>query len=242
MRIGIITPTVSGEYTAVEAPKGADVLRVIVVDGALGVEPALPLGTECIHLPRGAYDAGATPRAIGSAYALGQGCDVIAFLDDDNGFEPEHLRNAVHMIAQGAEVVTSLRVMVSPAGEVLGVDTHDSDGINFCDTNCVVLAGKAAKFATTWNWFSEPSGTDRIFWDRLKKSFGSAIVCTGQPTVRYVTRWAAHYQGQLEDGSPAHQPPNPAKFVRVRNGIRISLQSEPVWNGSLWMAKEDGKP
>jgi hypothetical protein len=237
MKIGIIIPAVDERWgeAAASAVRAAELVAaepfvVVVRDGS-----SLPGGHthsgDVLSLPRCAADAGATPRAIGATYALGQGCDAIAFLDADNLLTPEHFENAVALAAQGHEVVTSLRWMVSAVtGERMFVDRGDSDGLNFADTNTIVLFGRAAKFATTWSWFAQPSGTDRIFWDRVRHSFLGRIACTQAPTVEYVTRWAAHYNHTDESGAPRWQPPNPAKFVVANaQGERDALIAEPVW-------------
>ncbi len=253
MKIGVVIPVAGGSAgaddrtidSALLAFSAADVDGLVVVVGdGYGPDPRSRSGAVVrFDLPVPALDAGATPRSIGAAYALGQGCDVIAFLDDGNTYDPTHLVNAVQCIQRGAEVVTSLRWMMSLTEEPLYVDTQDSDGATFADTNTIVLGGRAAKFATTFSWFAEPSGTDRIFWDRLTRSFGDAIVCTGQPTALYETEWAAHYSVANEDGTPRFTPPNPAKFVRLKpDGTRYAMRGEPKWTGTCWVAKEDGRP
>jgi hypothetical protein len=251
IKIGVITPTTGNQeileqcYRSVQiaaacAPLG-DWMWFAVGDGCIVPNVGESWDTARIYLPESAADAGATPRAIGTAYAIGQGCNVIAFLDDDCRFLPEHLPNALSLINQGAEVVASKRWNVSArTGERMFVDI-ESDGIGFADTNTIVLAGKAAQFGTTFAWFAEPSGTDRIFWDRLRHSFGTAIAQTGQPTVEYVTSWAPHFNPVGEDGKPIWQPPDPAKFVAEENGHRIALWGKPVWNGQMWVRGYDQK-
>jgi hypothetical protein len=122
--------------------------------------------------------------------------------------------------------------MVDPDGHEMFVDAGDSDGLAFADTNTIALFGRAVVFGTTWAWFAQPSGTDRIFWDRLRKSFGAQkIANTGAPTVLYQTRWAAHYNHVDEHGKPRWQAPSPAKFVTLNaDGERIALEAVPVWS------------
>jgi len=243
IKIGVVTPTrCMVELGPPPSLDGVELMQVVVVDGDSVVAPYGPAERRWIFLPGpAANDAGATPRAIGSAYAIGHGCNVIAFQDDDVRFLPEHLPNALNLINQGAEVVASKRWNVSAVtGERMFVDI-ESDGIEFADTNTIVLAGKAAQFGTTWAWYAEPSGTDRIFHDRLRHSFGTAIAQTGQPTVEYTTSWANHFNPIGEDGKPLWQPPDPAKFVAEENGHRIALWGKPVWNGHRWVRGYDQK-
>lgn len=250
MKLGIIVPTTGSnpdeDFSTIEsahkAASGMDHEVVVVYDGwdLDDMPPPYAIPSEVgITLPRRAGDAGATPRGVGSAYAIGQHCDVISFLDSGNAFEPTHLANAVVAIQQGAEVVSSLRVMVSHTGETMYVDTFDSDGVGFCDTNCMVLAGRAAKFATTWNWNVSASGADRKLWERLCHSFRGHMECTGQPTVRYVTRWACHYNARNEDGTPKFIAPDPAKWpILSSDGAnRAAMLATPLWDHQRgWIA------
>lgn len=242
MKIGVVTPTHTANYAVLaecikavseaadsaQRNAGVETIHIIVSDGP---ESAIfGMSTHVVNLPESARDAGATPRAVGSAYALGQGCDVIAFVDDDNRLDALHLSTAMKHIARGVEVITSLRWMVHPDGTRLYIDQNDSDGIAFADTNTIVLAGRAAKFATTWNWGVSSSGADRLFWDRVTHSFKGKIACTGMATVHYTTRWAAHYNPA--PGRPEWMTcPSPAKWPVTRSdGKRAALVAHPIWN------------
>lgn len=241
MRIVVVTPTTGRDMAALERcaesveaqrfPEGNTLEHVFVADGVDA--GCLGLAQEAITLPQSAADAGATPRAVGSAYAVGAlKADVIAFLDDDNTYAPEHIASALELIRQGAVVVSSLRWMVSAdTGDRMYVDQGDSDGTAFADTNTVVLAGDAAKFASTWNWFAGTSGADRVFWDRLKHSFTGRMACTMLPTVHYSTRWAVHYNYANEHGEPIWTPPDPCKFVtQDERGVRGAVTCGRTWN------------
>jgi hypothetical protein len=240
VKIAVITPTI-GEVEKLErcqasveaqvVPDGVEVEHIVVGDG---VEGCLASGFTAIELPLRANDAGATPRAIGSAYALGQGADAIAFLDDDNEWEADHLAVALQYVAAGAEVIASARYLCEyDTGRIMRADTHESDGGNFADTNTVVLAGRAAQFATTWAWGAHESGADRVFWRRLRRSFDSTCAATRKPTVRYRTPWLVHY------GDPQFTPPKPAKLVGTGDdGKRIAQRVTPtrLWrkDGAVW--------
>lgn len=265
MRIGIITPCKTYDADRLDAVRaniasltgldGHEVLHVVVVDGrgdrydhAQSRVDLVRSNTTYVEftIPESSNDAGATPRAIGSTYALAQGCSVVAFLDDDNTYEPKHISNAVELIQMGADVVASLRTFMHPDGTSMYVDSQDSNGVTFADTNTIVLGNKAAQFSTTWSWYRQRSGTDRIFFDRLRHSFGDKIVCTQQPTVNYVTNWAVHFNiYNQETGQPIFTPPEELKFVRVNEkGERYTLVSKAMWdpNRKAFISVEDNQP
>lgn len=237
MRIAVITPTVSRASldSAMESVAqqrlgdGFEVFHFIIGDGRCVPEICIDepgYTSVVVELSRGSRDAGATPRAVGAAYALGSiKPDMMAFLDDDVEYTPGHLARAAEYAQQGADVITSRRYLCEyDTGARMRVDTGDSDGVQFADTNTIVLANRAVKFATTWGWSGLTSGADRDFWIRLKHST-DRIAHTGQPTVLYRTPWAAHYVGDQ------FKPPDPAKFVAVdENGKRIAVSERAILN------------
>lgn len=234
MRVAVITPVGKGHESALGAcrasvgdqaiPDGVELFHVIVADGFVTFEnetfphkvarPGSVKEEHWILLPCGANNAGATPRAIGSTYAVGTlQADVIAFLDGDCLFQPNHLAIAIELARGGAEVIASQRLICHHAtGEVMFHDQNESDGDTFADTNTIVLAGRAAKFGATFDWAAPyadhcaETGADRVFWERLRRSFDRTRVATGVPTVRYVSPWLAHYL-------PGHEPPPVAKVM-----------------------------
>jgi hypothetical protein len=250
MKIAVITPT-TGSWQKLHAcaksvleqqHDGLEVVHVVVWDGS-EMAPSVcdpPIEQHHISLPRRAGNAGATPRAIGSVYAR----DIITFLDDDNEFAPSHLANAVQFVTAGAEVITSARMLCHyDTGNPFSVD-RESNGDDFADTNTIVLAGRAAKFGATWDWPAPyelrcpPSGADRIFWDRLKKSFGDRRAHTEAPTVLYRTPWV----GVLDHGVPrnCHYPrdvvPPRAGKVRV---FEAGKQPRAIPVRSSWREEQD---
>lgn len=236
MKIAVVTPTTGrmehlercGSSVAESSPalKGHQLLHVVVWDGSLekpSINDIGPVQEHHLVIPWTARNAGATPRAVGSIYARVRGADLIAFLDDDNQYHPNHLATAAELARHGVEVITSARMLCHyDTGEPMMVD-QESDGVTFCDTNCMALAGNAMKFGATWDWPAPfesrcpSSGADRVFWERLKKSFGDAIVHTGAPTVMYRTPWLGVQVGEscrnLHYGKDV-APPDVAK-VRV---------------------------
>jgi glycosyltransferase involved in cell wall biosynthesis len=137
-------------------------------------------------------DYGDTPRAIGAAIASSQGYDVIAFLDADNWYEPDHIAEALKYMSADKPIVTTGRNLRRLDGSFLGA-CPESDGVNFCDTNCYVIHQSVAGVIGNWTFKPKRYGIigDRIFWHNLPKHF-----CARSPkhTVNYTTKFAVHYQ------------------------------------------------
>lgn len=254
MKIAVITPTVGpGDGSVSQCISSVDVAaihatghechHVVVYDGTPENQSSdsylleSGLGLHCLRTGERANNAGATPRALGSCYATGTlKADVVAFLDDDCTMSEGHLANAIQLIERGAEVVTSLRYMCEyDTGKPMYIDTNDSDGTNFADTNTIVMGGNAAKFGSTFDWPAPyrkrcaESGADRVFWERIKHSFTRTRVCTGQPTIMYRTPWLCHYR-------PPFTPPAISKLVALNeHGDRVAKRVRPK---QLWVQKD----
>ena len=149
--------------------------------------------TEHIILPKAHSDAGATPRVLGAISAFSQGYDAVAFLDADNTFEPNHIDTMVSLI-QDNHLVTSTRNICRLDGTVMYVDTVESDGDTFCDTNCLFLSKNCIYLLPYWIVPAEYRlWSDRNFWGAVKQS-NLTRVHSIHPTVNYYTRWAWHYE------------------------------------------------
>lgn len=146
-----------------------------------------------ITLPRSHNDAGATPRTIGAISAFSQGFDAVAFLDADNTFENSHI-NAMLSLFGSRDLVTATRNICDLSGRVLYADTIESDGENFCDTNCLFLSKNCLYLLPYWIVPPEYRlWSDRNFWGALVQANLKRVHCK-TPTVNYYTRWAWHYQ------------------------------------------------
>lgn len=182
------------------------------------------LGPDLDHilLPRH-EDFGNTPRAIGGISAAARHFEAVAFLDSDNWFEPNHIEHMVGLAASAsAAVVAARRMLRSPEGAILGVDTFDSDGDEFCDTNCVFLTLTALDLVVEWLMPKDLAVVgDRVFWERVRRS-GFKRVASDLPTVNYVTDWAAHYE---RFGLPV--PPNAKKMTEDPGGRLFLARHEP---------------
>jgi hypothetical protein len=122
----------------------------------------------------------------------------VAFLDDDNQYEPDHLESLLSAI-QGKPWAHSLRLLVrEDTGEALAVDRWDSVGVGrgrfaaqggFVDTNCL-LVDKVAAARALGRWAESGTGkpgltADRNFFAALKDAPHGRV---DRPTVRYGIR------------------------------------------------------
>lgn len=146
-------------------------------------------------LPSNVGNSGATPRGFGGQYAFMQGYDLVAFLDADNWFEPEHLEKAIHALEQEqADLVLAKRNIVFPDGEVLQHDDPQDAAGTHVDTNCYVFSKKCAYLMAVWTMWPKEFGVgeDRVMLKviRSKKLKAAKI---SDKTVWYESNWAIHY-------------------------------------------------
>jgi hypothetical protein len=153
---------------------------------------------EHITLSQCHHDAGATPRAIGAISAFSRGFDAVAFLDADNHYNADHIETMVNLLAHN-DVVTATRNICNSTGELLYIDTVESNGNQFCDTNCMFLTKNLLHLMTSW--ITGPNRflwSDRYFWNAVLEGNFSRVHSV-KPTVNYYTRWAWHYQYAGQD-------------------------------------------
>lgn len=202
MRVAVVTPyyledidTLARCYMSVHGQSYSDCMHVFVADGHTNPSVANLKGVEQLSLPMSHRDAGATPRAIGAISAFSRGYDAVAFLDADNTYQPDHIRSMVQtMTGNGLDVVTATRNICTKSGEFMYVDTIESTGEDFCDTNCLFIGRRCLNVLTYW--VTEPEHrlwSDRQFWSAIRQSGFSHRQHT-IPTVNYHSRWAWHYQ------------------------------------------------
>jgi hypothetical protein len=211
MRIAVVTPYHEESYEilkrchdSVASQDINGVTHMFVSDGSHHPGIKTFRNIEHMILPERHADAGATPRAVGAISAFSRGYDAVAFLDADNTFCTNHLSMmASAMVSGQASIVTATRNICTEAGEILYVDTVESDGKDFCDTNCMFL-GKPAMHLLTY-WITEPAErlwSDRRFWSVIIQSNMSKRHVS-VATVNYHSRWAWHYQ-HAGKTPPAH--------------------------------------
>jgi glycosyltransferase involved in cell wall biosynthesis len=168
--------------------------HLLVADGH--PQAALDHAPNTLHVvfPQANGDFGSTPRAIGCILADSYGFDGVAFLDDDNWLEPNHLDSmvALHRSTQ-APLIAAQRIFRHLDGSVLPTTEAQEDNFTHVDTNCwlvmrpaLALLGalRIPKFASFVN--------DRIFFQKAVRD-RYAIAATRLRTVNYRTKYPVHY-------------------------------------------------
>ncbi len=201
MKVAVVTPYYQEDpsillrcYASVRQQDYPNINHIFVADGSPSESVATLSGVEHLILPMRHADAGATPRAIGAMSAFSRGYDAVAFLDADNTYNSSHLSTMVSLLNDGSHVVAATRNICTTTGEIMYVDHVESNGEDFCDTNCLFL-GKAVLHLLTY-WVTEPEArlwSDRQFWAAVRQS-GARIKRSLSPTVNYNSKWAWHYQ------------------------------------------------
>ena len=202
-----------------------NIKHIFVADG-LEDDYEFPSQT-ALRFDRSHNDAGATPRALGALHAFSSGVDAVAFLDVDNTFEPTHIENLVNLLINtGADLITATRNICDRYGKRLYVDTEESDGITFCDTNCYLLSRKCMHLLSAWIVTqSNQLWSDRFFWRAIQDSNLSRVHST-IPGVNYYSRWAWHYQ------YAGLEPPPTSVWIHKENGILRHVQHQEYQKGS----------
>ena len=218
MRIWVITPVYWPKkewldqcLQSVKSQTVGAVRHLLVVDGT-GYEP--PAGVEVIQLEKNHNDFGDTPRHVGIQHARSEGADVIALLDDDNWYEPDHLETAIAVQQQtGAAFIGTRRSMIHlETGATLGVCGECGTG-RFADTSAMVYFPASFPHLSKWGEVEEHALDDRIVWTYLRKHAGEPAL-TGKPTLNYRCTHAFHYQ---QFGIPT--PPDTKTDTRVDEAL-----------------------
>ena len=159
---------------------------------------------QLINLGCNHNDAGATPRAIGAISAFSQGYDAVAFLDADNSYERTHIDMMVKTcIERGSDLVTATRNIYSKFDDTfMYTDTIESNGIDFCDTNCLFITKRLMPLMTYWIMSRDLTlAGDRVFWNQIVNNKSIKRFHCDTPTVKYYTKWSWHFQ-QANMGIP----------------------------------------
>uniref|UniRef100_B8HUG1 Glycosyl transferase family 2 n=1 Tax=Cyanothece sp. (strain PCC 7425 / ATCC 29141) TaxID=395961 RepID=B8HUG1_CYAP4 len=203
MKIAVITPFYATPrewlLECIESVKAQTVpcTHFLVSDG----NPTIPLqpdeleGLQLCQLPQPHRDGGSVARAVGSASAICQGFDAIAYLDSDNWYQPNHLESLVTLHQQtGAVVCTSGCTLNHLNGSLLGV-CPENDGETHVDTSCYFITRPAFGITAIWYLMEQKYGLscDRIFWENIKE-WNLSCAHTGLPTVAYRTAFRSSYQ------------------------------------------------
>jgi len=187
---------------AVESAVAQDVEShvVVVVDDGGGLPP-LPDHPRVFagSLSKNQGTAGTT-RNVGIRASNSR---LLAFLDDDNTWRPNHLPLALRAHENGAEITYSALERVNVAGEHLDLfsvpfDRKAARESAFADTNGIVVRrGRGVRFSRV----PRPIGTfpaeDWEFAYRLSKRHRIEHIV--EPTVRYVVHPESYYTGWTEE-------------------------------------------
>lgn len=200
MKIAVITPYHQEPYSVLERCHQSvinqdyhEITHIMVADGES--HPGVDKWNKIEHIILGSChnDAGATPRALAAISAFSRDFDAVAFLDCDNTYEPNHLSHMLSIIGTSL-VATATRNICTTTGEVLYVDTIESNGVEFCDTNCLFMKRTVLPLLTNWIVNKEYRlWSDRLFWSSVVQHKVSKIH-SSVPTVNYYSKWAWHYQ------------------------------------------------
>jgi glycosyltransferase involved in cell wall biosynthesis len=238
MKVAVITPyhsepigTLKRCMSSVEN-QSHKVTHILVSDGSSidlyrEVEKALidaSNTSQHIRLPNAHADYGDTPRLIGTTSAYSQGFDAVCWLDADCWFEPLHISTLLDLAnREAASVVTATRTLWRPDGGSLGV-CFESDGANFCDTNCfLVMRDALPTVAPAWGFKNQTQSVvgDRRVWQEAKP-FRRAHLVT--PTVNYETKIASHYLERNEI-----PPPDARIIIRLSGEFKARSMLYSDW-------------
>lgn len=148
-----------------------------------------------IPLPVNIGDYGDSPRSIGVVYAKTMGADAVVFLDSDNWIAANHLSLLAGTANRHqSDIVACHRLLCHLDGSVLGL-CEDSNGITFCDTNCVLVRQNLFQIlSSAWLIPDELHAIgDRILWDKLIHAT-DRISISESATVFYRTAFEGHYR------------------------------------------------
>lgn len=163
----------------------------------------LPFSTSIRH--GGVHPAtdGGALRAILSFMANSR---YLAYLDDDNGWEPDHLESLIEAVRDRVWAHAQRSLIDAADGRSLGVDRWDSVGVGrgrfaatggFVDPNCLLIDKVVA--ARAFGRWSEGPGmmSDRQFFAAIKDAPHGAVE---RPTVRYTVRPNSIFEAFMRDG------------------------------------------
>lgn len=202
MKVAVITPyhEPNSPYfarclTSVRNQTYKNLIHVAVGDGCHARELNQFPHVHSIALPQRINNFGDSPRSIGVVYAFSVGADAVLFLDSDNWYADNHVERMVRQcLATASDVVTCQRYLSHLNGSVLGI-CPESDGVIFCDTNCLLVTKSLAEEAGVWWLIPDDLHVidDRVIWDTLIHATNK-ISSTGLATVYYRTAFEFHYR------------------------------------------------
>ena len=227
---------------SVQGQTFARVEHVVVIDGPEHGEKAEAIIGKCgrsrpLHVIRLPCPTGKNRyhghRIYGATPFLCDG-DFVAFLDEDNWFEPDHIESLIEIINERQlHWAYSLRKITDRNGDVITTDDCESLGRwpvwnnpndHLVDTSCYMIRRDIAiRFSWVWNRRARPPGVrdaDRELCRLLMKHAGN-FDTTGKYTLNY--RVGSNPYSVNEDF-----------FIRGN-----SIMSKKYPNGFPWQRRED---
>jgi hypothetical protein len=180
-----------GVDKAADSPEHLEGVLARRPDNVSALVLELPYSTSVRHGGIHPATDGGSLRAILSFMANAR---YVAYLDDDNAWEPEHLAGVLQAV-QGKVWAYALRLLIDETnGQELGVDRWDSVGPHagrfapqggLVDVNCLLI-DKVAAARALGRWSEGPQDTsDRAFFAAIKDAPHGRV---DRPTVRYGIR------------------------------------------------------
>lgn len=211
----VVTPTIGEEFlldaivSVLGQDFGGDITHLVVVDGKKYLPEVkdlignLSIGIEIMTLP---FNTGGNEywghrifAAIG--HLIPDSIEYVFFLDDDNTFEPGHIRNCVEAIERtDYDFVYALRSFVDMDGTVIVEDNgtslgdwtvwpeEDDEFVHSPLVDTSVYCFRRSFIEKTCHLWHSGFGADRIYFNRVK-SFAS-YSCTGSRTVNHRIKYS----------------------------------------------------
>ena len=228
-RVAVVTPYFRESLQLLEhchhsvLAQSVPCLHVLVADG----HPRPRINRWQAHhlrLPESHADIGSTPRLIGCYHAIGLGVEVVAFLDADNWYRPDHIAGALAAIDRdGAAVVSTGRTLCRLDGTVMGA-CPITDPERFVDTNTMVFS--RAAFPLLHHWALMPDYGhligDRIMLHHIRSS------------------GLAHHH--LDVGSVFYRCSKEGLYRQMGEAIPEGVQPRPDYEASFRRWEADGQP
>lgn len=147
-------------------------------------------------LPFAHRDYGGTPRALAALSAFQRGSDVVCFLDADNWYTPDHLKEMLALYQQTkADVCISHRQLYTVDEKQMPLSAEEDVLEDFADTNCLWMTRAVLPILPSWIYMGPRLSAcgDFIFYQEIKAA-GLKVARGTKATVCYRTRWKGHYE------------------------------------------------
>jgi hypothetical protein len=222
VKVAVITPYANEELTIIKqchasvASQNHECLHVLVGDGNSRAE-INNWDAHHIILPESHNDIGSTPRLIGSYHAIGLGFDTIAYLDADNWYRQDHIKNIVEVIEREQPgFISTGRMLCRLDGSPMRACPFTKPN-SFVDTNCMVFTRTAFHLLHHWALMPDYGHLigDRIMLHHIKRSHVTRSHIP-LPTVNYRCKRDGIYQRLGEPVPPGVTPAPNYKIASLK--------------------------